>query len=96
MKPDDDPKLTLDENEWRCYKRATRNLRHKQRMERTSEAELPILLRKQFHNKHKQRMERTSEAEPLAWLRAVDWNDDGDPVLARSEMFSAVPVELVA
>ena len=35
----DDPKLFLDEHEWRCYKRATRSLRHKQRMERTSEAE---------------------------------------------------------
>ncbi len=39
MNHDDDPKLTLDDNEWRQYKRATRNLRHKQRMERTSEAE---------------------------------------------------------
>jgi hypothetical protein len=39
MNRDDDPKLFLDDNEWRCYKRATRNLRHKQRMERTSEAE---------------------------------------------------------
>lgn len=33
MNHDDDPKLTLDENEWRAYKRATRNLRHRQRME---------------------------------------------------------------
>jgi len=33
MKPDDDPKLILDDHEWRCYKRATRNLRYKQRME---------------------------------------------------------------
>ncbi len=32
MNRDDDPKLFLDEHEWRCYKRATRNLRHKQRM----------------------------------------------------------------
>ncbi len=39
MSHDDDPKLFLNEHEWRCYKRATRNLRHKQRMERTSEAE---------------------------------------------------------
>ncbi len=39
MSRDDDPKLFLDDNEWRAYKRATRNLRHKQRMERTSEAE---------------------------------------------------------
>ncbi len=39
MNHDDDPKLTLDDNEWRQYKRATRNLRHKRRMERTSEAE---------------------------------------------------------
>jgi hypothetical protein len=44
MKPDADPKLFLDEHEWRCYKRATRNLRHKQRMERVKEAEpLPWL-----------------------------------------------------
>ncbi len=33
MSRDDDPKLFLDEHEWRCYKRATRNLRYKQRME---------------------------------------------------------------
>ncbi len=33
MSRDDDPKLFLDEHEWRCYKRATRNLRHRQRME---------------------------------------------------------------
>jgi hypothetical protein len=39
MSRDDDPKLTLDDAEWRCYKRATRNLRHKQRMERVHEAE---------------------------------------------------------
>jgi len=39
MNRDDDPKLFLDDNEWRCYKRATRNLRHKQRMERVTEAE---------------------------------------------------------
>ena len=39
MSRDDDPKLFLDDNEWRCYKRATRNLRHKQRMERVKEAE---------------------------------------------------------
>ena len=37
MNHDDDPKLFLDDNEWRCYKRATRNLRHKQRMERVQE-----------------------------------------------------------
>jgi hypothetical protein len=39
MSRDDDPKLFLDDNEWRCYKRATRNLRHKQRMERVHEVE---------------------------------------------------------
>ncbi len=39
MNHDDDPKLFLDEHEWRCYKRATRNLRHKQRMERVHEVE---------------------------------------------------------
>jgi len=72
MNRDDDPKLILDDNEWRCYKRATRNLRHRQRME------------------------RTSEAEPLAWLRAVDWDDDGDPVLDISENETFLPVELVA
>ena len=72
MNRDDDPKLFLDEHEWRCYKRATRNLRHKQRME------------------------RTSEAEPLAWLHAVDWDDDGDPVLANCDKLSVLPVELVA
>ncbi len=33
MNRDDDPKFFLDDNEWRCYKRATRNLRYKQRME---------------------------------------------------------------
>ncbi len=37
MSRDDDPKLFLDEHEWRCYKRATRNLRYKQRMERVHE-----------------------------------------------------------
>jgi len=72
MNRDDDPKLFLDDTEWRCYKRATRNLRHRQRME------------------------RTSEAEPLAWLRAVDWDDDGDPVLAESSNLEVLPVELVA
>jgi hypothetical protein len=72
MSRDEDPKLTLDDNEWRCYKRATRNLRHKQRME------------------------RTSEAEPLAWLRAVEWDDAGDPVLATAETVSVLPLELVA
>jgi hypothetical protein len=72
MNHDDDPKLFLDEHEWRCYKRATRNLRHKQRME------------------------RVHEAEPLAWLRAVEWDDDGDPVLAESSYCEVLPVELVA
>ena len=72
MSRDDDPKLFLDDNEWRCYKRATRNLRHKQRME------------------------RVQEAEPLAWLRAVDWDDAGDPVLDISENETFKPVELVA
>jgi hypothetical protein len=38
MSRDDDPKLTLDDTEWRAYKLATRTLRHKQRMERVSEA----------------------------------------------------------
>ena len=39
MSRDDDPKVFLDDNEWRCYKRATRNLRHRQRMERVHEVE---------------------------------------------------------
>ncbi len=39
MNRNDDPKLFLDDNEWRCYKRATRNLRHRQRMERVQEVE---------------------------------------------------------
>ena len=72
MSRDDDPKLFLDADEWRCYKRATRNLRHRQRME------------------------RVREVAPLAWLQAVDWDDDGDPVLVTAETFSVLPVELVA
>ncbi len=72
MNRDDDPKLFLDDNEWRQYKRATRNLRHRQRME------------------------RVKEVEPLAWLRAVEWDDAGDPVLAESDKLSVLPVELVA
>ena len=36
MNRDDDPKLILDADEWRCYKRATRNLRHRQRMEQVN------------------------------------------------------------
>jgi hypothetical protein len=79
MSRDDDPKLFLDDNEWRCYKRATRNLRHRQRMERVHEGEYS----KNIH-------------EPLAWLRAVEWDDDGDPVLAEFPNFGNVPVELVA
>jgi len=72
MSRDDDPKLFLDDTEWRCYKRATRNLRHRQRME------------------------RVQEVAPLAWLQAVDWDDDGDPVLDISENETFLPVELVA
>jgi len=79
MNRDDDPKLMLDDNEWRVYKRATRNLRHRQRMERVHEGE-------DSKNIH----------EPLAWLRAVERDDAGDPVLATAEMFMALPVELVA
>jgi len=77
MNRDDDPKLILDDNEWRQYKRATRNLRHKQRMERVQER-------------------KGSEIQPLDWLQAVDWDDDGDPVLVFSETFPVLPVELVA
>jgi hypothetical protein len=72
MTRDDDPKLFLDDNEWRCYKRATRNLRHRKRME------------------------RVKEAPPLPWLAAVDWDDDGDPVLAETVHFTDMPLELVA
>ena len=35
----DEPMTTFDENEWRVFKRATRNLRHRQRLERTTEAD---------------------------------------------------------
>ncbi len=35
----DEPMTTFDDNEWRVYKRATRNLHHKQRLERTTEAD---------------------------------------------------------
>ena len=76
MNRDDDPKLFLDEHEWRCYKRATRNLRHKQRMERVNSQGNNITL--------------------MAWLHAVDWDDDGDPVLANCDKLSVLPVELVA
>lgn len=37
MKPDDDPKLILDDAEWRQYKRSTRSLRHWRRLERLEE-----------------------------------------------------------
>ncbi len=76
MSRDDDPKLILDDNEWRCYKRATRNLRHKQRMERVNS--------------------KGSDTTFMAWLQAVDWDDDGDPVLAKTVNFTDLPVELVA
>ncbi len=76
MSRDDDPKLFLDDNEWRCYKRATRNLRYKQRMEHVRN--------------------RPDKRVPMAWLQAVDWDDAGDPVLVTAEMFTALPVELVA
>jgi len=76
LNPDDDPKLFLDDTEWRCYKRATRNLRHKQRMEQVNS--------------------RCSDTTPMAWLQAVEWDDDGDPVLAISDNLSVLPVELVA
>lgn len=36
---DDDPKLILDEDEWRADKRATRQLRHRQRLERAPEVD---------------------------------------------------------
>jgi len=76
MNRDDDPKVTLDEHEWRVYKRATRNLRHKQRMERVNS--------------------QGSVTTLMAWLRAVDWDDAGDPVLAESSHCEVLPVELVA
>ena len=76
MNRDDDPKLFLDDNEWRCYKRTTRNLRYKQRMEHVRN--------------------RSDKGIPMAWLQAVDWDDDGDPVLDISDNLSVLPVELVA
>ncbi len=76
MNRNDDPKLFLDDNEWRAYKRATRNLRYKQRMEHVRN--------------------RSDKGVPMAWLHAVERDDAGDPVLATAEMFTALPVELVA
>jgi len=76
MNHDDDPKLILDDNEWRCYKRATRNLRHRQRMEQGNS--------------------RGSDTTSMAWLRAVERDDAGDPVLAEIPQFVDLPVELVA
>ena len=76
MSRDDDPKLFLDDNEWRCYKRATRNLRHKKRMEQVNS--------------------KGANNTFTAWLQAVDWDDDGDPVLDISDNFTVLPVELVA
>ena len=37
MKRDDEPMTTFDDAEWRAYKWATRNLRHRQRLDRTTE-----------------------------------------------------------
>ena len=76
MNRDDDPKLFLDEHEWRVYKRATRTLRHKQRMEHVRN--------------------RPDKDVPMAWLRAVEWDDAGDPVLAEPLNLLPLPVELVA
>jgi|GEM_PF-3438790 len=76
MNLDDDPKLILDDTEWRCYKRATRTLRHKQRMERVNSKGVDNTF--------------------MDWLRAVDWDDAGDPVLAESSNLEDLPVELVA
>ena len=39
MMRNDEPMTTFDDNEWRVYKRATRTLRHKQRLERPTEAD---------------------------------------------------------
>ena len=87
MNRDDDPKLFLDDNEWRCYKRATRNLRHRQRMERGKGAN-PVLNLGEGRTREK--------LAPLAWLHAVDWDDAGDPVLATAETVSVLSLELVA
>ncbi len=76
MSRDDDPKLFLDEHEWRCYKRVTRNLRHRQRMERVNS--------------------KGADDTFMAWLRAVEWDDAGDPVLAEPITLTPLPVELVA
>ncbi len=76
MSRDDDPKLILDEHEWRCYKRATRNLRYKQRLQNGKFTEM-----QQYF---------------APWLQAVEWDDDGDPVLDIAETVFVLPVELVA
>lgn len=60
MKPDDDPKLTLDDNEWRAYKRATRNLRHKQRMEQDRNRPNKII-----HIAWLQALERDDAGDPV-------------------------------
>ena len=39
MKRDDEPMTTFDDAEWRMYKRATRRLQHRQRLDRTTEAD---------------------------------------------------------
>ncbi len=39
MKRDDEPMTTFDDAEWRAYKRFTRTLHHKRRLERTTEAD---------------------------------------------------------
>ena len=53
-------------------------------------------MRNRRNLRHRQRMERVQEAEPLAWLHAVDWDDDGDPAQATAETVSVLPLELVA
>ncbi len=76
MNRDDDPKLTLDDNEWRIYKRATRNLKYRQRMAQDRNCPNKVI--------------------HIAWLQAVEWDDAGDPVLAKCDNLSHLPVELVA
>ncbi len=39
MMRDDEPMTTFDDAEWRAYKRATRRLQQRRRLERTTEAD---------------------------------------------------------
>ena len=39
---------------------------------------------------------KAKHMDAAQWLQAVEWDDDGDPVLATAENLSVLPVELVA